>query len=193
MNKQELRKQMRALNLAVDPLDRRLADLAFMRHQELREALKSAAVVAVFSPLPDEPALGDFVHKELLARGYRVVLPRVEGDTMNFYDYRKGKTVVVEPYGIEEPDPDAPLCRAEEIDVMIVPGVAFTRFGDRLGRGKGYYDKYMSLPGFRAKTFGYCYPHQMFLELPTDPHDVRVDGVVVGHKSGLKRVGRPEA
>ena len=61
-----------------------------------------------------------------------------------------------------------------------VPAVAFTRRGERLGRGKGFYDCYLSREGFRAYTVGVCYSHQLLDTLPTEPHDRRVDEVVVG-------------
>ena len=82
-------------------------------------------------------------------------------------------------YGINEPQGDTP-CPAEAIDLMVVPAVAFTRRGERLGRGKGFYDCYLSREGFRAYTVGVCYSHQLLDSLPTEPHDCRVDEVVVG-------------
>ena len=52
--------------------------------------------------------------------------------------------------------------------------------GMRLGRGKGFYDKYLSQPGFRAFKAGVCYPHQVVEELPADPFDVPVDHLCCG-------------
>ena len=63
---------------------------------------------------------------------------------------------------------------------VIVPGVAFTAAGMRLGRGKGFYDKYLSQPGFRAFKAGVCYPHQVVEELPADPFDIPVDHLCCG-------------
>ena len=70
------------------------------------------------------------------------------------------------------------MCSAADIDVMVVPGVAFTSVGDRLGRGKGYYDRYMAREGFRAQTIGVCYSCQLCDELPVEEHDRRVDRVI---------------
>ena len=55
-----------------------------------------------------------------------------------------------------------------------MPGVAFTAAGMRLGRGKGFYDKYLSQQGFRAFKAGVCYPHQVVEELPADPFEHRI-------------------
>ena len=61
---------------------------------------------------------------------------------------------------------------------MVVPGVAFSADGVRLGRGKGYYDRYIAREGFRAYTIGVCYDCQMLGQLPCDEHDRRVDSVI---------------
>ena len=69
-------------------------------------------------------------------------------------------------------------CDPADIDFIVVPGVAFTAAGARMGRGRGYYDKYLSQPGFRGVKAGVCYAHQLVGELPVEPHDVFMDYVV---------------
>ena len=80
-------------------------------------------------------------------------------------------------YGILEPQSGEP-CDASEIDVMIVPGVAFGRDGARLGRGKGFYDRYLARKGFRAESVGVCLDFQLFDTLPMEPHDRVMDCVI---------------
>jgi 5-formyltetrahydrofolate cyclo-ligase len=84
-------------------------------------------------------------------------------------------------YGIFEPQ-SGELYRAEEIDLMVVPGVAFSADGRRLGRGKGYYDRYLSRDGFRACCIGVCYDCQLREDIPAEPHDKRVEKVVAGKR-----------
>ena len=115
-------------------------------------------MVALFASLKDEPLTAPAL--ERWSRSKRIVLPRVEGDIMRFYDYDPASMNDSGSFGISEPEATA-LCRPEEIDFIIVPGVAFTAAGMRLGRGKGFYDKYLSQPGFRAFKAGVCYPHQV--------------------------------
>lgn len=98
---------------------------------------------------------------------------------MRFYDYDPASMNDSGSFGISEPEATA-LCCPEEIDFIIVPGVAFTAAGMRLGRGKGFYDKYLSQPGFRAFKAGVCYPHQVVEELPADPFDIPVDHLCCG-------------
>lgn len=137
-------------------------------------AVSGARVVALFSPLADEPQLWPLV--ERLAQELTVVLPRVEGEVMNFYPY--GKDVMATgTYGINEPQGGTPM-NACEIDVVVVPGVAFTDCGVRMGRGKGFYDRYLSQSGSRALKIGVCYSEQIVDDIPTEPHDVVMDAVI---------------
>ena len=105
------------------------------------------------------------------------MVPRIEGEEMNFYDISEG--LEKGSFDIMEPTSNTPI-EPSEIDVMIVPGVAFTRQGARLGRGKGFYDKYLSHSGFRAYTIGVCFPCQIVESLPTEPHDKTLDKVIYG-------------
>lgn len=143
---------------------------------------RQPSVVALFSPLPDEVDISPIIDYLTEQKEYLVVLPRVdvtaEQPTMEFYEYQPD-TLSVGAYGISEPQGVKPI-PAESIDLMVVPAVAFTRRGERLGRGKGFYDCYLSREGFRAYTVGVCYSHQLLDTLPTEPHDRRVDEVVVG-------------
>lgn len=138
--------------------------------------LKAACCVALFVDMADEVSAREWF-APLSERGFRLVLPRVEGDDMEFYDYDNG-VLRVGRFGILEPSGSTPVAAAE-IDVMIVPGVAFTRDGRRLGRGRGYYDRYLARPDFRATTIGVGFSHQLLRELPTEPHDRTLDRVVI--------------
>jgi 5-formyltetrahydrofolate cyclo-ligase len=94
---------------------------------------------------------------------------------MEFYDFSPEK-ISQGSWGVMEPVQGEPV-GADEIDLMIVPGVAFTPKGERMGRGKGYYDRYLGREGFRAQTIGVCYAHQLIESLPVEAHDKRVDKV----------------
>ena len=146
MDKRALRKIVRARLSAVS-MEERVERSARMS-AELDACLfaSGARVVALFSPLPDEPQIWKFV--EYLSGRCLVALPRVEGDVMRFYRYG-GAGMEKGAFGIMEPS-DAELVEPGDIDVIVVPGVAFSLSGVRTGRGKGYYDKYMSQPRLRA-------------------------------------------
>ena len=137
------------------------------------ERVQSASTIALFVSLADEPQSAFAI--EQLSLGKRVVVPRIEGDEMEFYDISEG--LQRGAFGIMEPTGATPI-EPNEIDVMIVPGVVFTHNGARCGRGKGFYDKYLSRNGFRAYTIGVCYPCQVVEELPSEPHDKILDEVI---------------
>ena len=174
MDKRDIRKSVRFAIAAIPHYVRRQKSdglaLAIMLHPVVR----AARVVALFSPLPDEPQISEII--ELMARERVVLLPRVEGDVMRFYPFSP-KAMSKGAYGIMEPKDGEPFSPGE-IDVMVVPGAAFTACGKRMGRGKGFYDKYMSQDGFRAYKIGVCYTEQILPSLPCEPHDVSMDEVV---------------
>lgn len=175
MTKTEIRKQMKGLNTALSSEQREELSARIFNEAERLPAFARAKVVALFASLKDEPLTAPTL--ERWSRFKRIVLPRVEGDIMRFYDYDPASMNDSGSFGISEPEATA-LCRPEEIDFIIVPGVAFTAAGMRLGRGKGFYDKYLSQPGFRGVKAGVCYAHQLVGELPVEPHDVFMDYVV---------------
>ena len=130
--------------------------------------------IALFAAMWDEVPTTQVLERWRMM-GKRVVVPRVEGDIMRYYDYHPDR-MTEGAYGIIEPVGDKEVA-AEDIDLMIVPARAFTPNGDRLGRGGGFYDKYMSLSDFRAVKYGVAFACQVFDSLPVDPHDIPVDGV----------------
>ena len=167
---------MRRLNRALDSRQRLRASAAIFSAVERLPEFRAARTVAVFAALPDEPATDEVLARWASTR--RVVLPRVEGDAMRFYACRPD-ALVFGAFGILEPQGELP-CPAGEIDLVVCPGVAFTADGRRLGRGRGYYDRYLGDPAFRGFRVGVCYAHQLVDDLPVEPHDVRMDRVITG-------------
>ena len=172
-DKRTLRRAIRAEIAKLSLEERKILSAQIFSEVEFMPEVAEASVVALFASLPDEPQTAEII--ERLSRTKRVVLPRIEGEDMEFYDISEG--LCEGAFGIMEPTATTPVSPAE-IDVMIVPGVAFTHEGARCGRGKGFYDKYLSNNGFRAYTVGVCYPCQVVAELPTEEHDRRLDRVV---------------
>jgi len=127
--------------------------------------------VAARGEIPMEPFL-----TALLASGRKLVLPRVsrEEHLMRFHHVHCLGDLVPGAFGILEPNADAPVIQEPEIDLVLVPGVAFDRHGGRVGFGKGFYD--LALPNFRPQTprVGVCYSFQLVLETPQVEKDQRV-------------------
>ena len=138
---------------------------------EASEAFHRARTVLLYASLPDE------VPTEVLFRRWtgdkRLVLPLVCGDELLLKAYAPD-TLRPGYRGIPEPLPTSPDVAPEEIDFALIPGVAFTAQGGRLGRGKGYYDRL--LPRLtRAVKAGAAFPFQMRERLPLDAWDAPLD------------------
>ena len=173
-DKRTLRRAVRAGLAQIGADEARERSVAICKELEKHIAVSGATVVAMFSPLADEPQIWPLV--EQLAQRLSVVLPRVEGDVMNFYSYDKD-AMAAGAYGINEPQRGVPV-QPYEIDVIVVPGVAFTAKGMRMGRGKGFYDRYLAQSGFAALKIGVCYREQLVPDIPAEPHDVAMDTVI---------------
>lgn len=132
---------------------------------------------------------GEFDTKKELDRrlraGAQIYVPRCEGTRiqdgiMEFYRYTGSADLVEGPYGLLEPKPVSPLPDAA-VPLVWVPGLAFETNGARLGKGGGFYDRYLARPQMRgALTIGLC-PDEAIAppgEIPTGPFDLRVNWVV---------------
>lgn len=173
--KREIRRLVRAEISELSTKDKATLSSQIFSNIATLEKIREASVIAIFVSLSDEPQTDVFIKQ--LSLDKQVVVPRIEGDEMDFYDISEGFQKGA--FGIMEPIATVPI-EPSKIDVIIVPGVAFTRQGARLGRGKGFYDKYLSRKGFRAYTIGVCYPCQMVDALPTEPHDKMMERIEYG-------------
>lgn len=171
--KSDIRRAVRQSIAALSKGERSAYSTQIFNHIASLKEVQQASVIALFASLADEPQSGDLI--EQLSRHKRIVLPRIEGDEMEFYDISEG--LKIGAFGIMEPQSSRAV-NPDEIDVMVVPGVAFTREGARCGRGKGFYDKYLKRTGFRAYTIGACFPCQIVDTLPCESHDVAMDTVI---------------
>ena len=159
-------------------LSRRLSQLLDGKSSIIQEK----AMIGGFAPLEDEPLwhldLGNHWRERLAFPG--VVVEEEEegggrGKTMSFFaahleDLRSSRDFGVE---ILVPPPSAsPVIPS----LLLVPGIAFTKTGVRLGRGKGYYDRYLA--DFKGTRVGVCFDLQLARELPRAPHDQLVDFIV---------------
>ena len=143
----------------------------------LPEFIQSSSVM-LFASLPDEFDTMPLIDQALMM-GKSVYMPKV--------DWRRRKLLICridsisdleEGYwGILEP-PEERSASPEELDFIIVPGMAFDITGNRLGRGGGYYDRLLSERGMDAITCGAAYDCQIFAQIPQEEHDRTVDMLV---------------
>ena len=174
MYKDELRRQIRQIKRQFT--SRQLEELSLPVLARLRPLLQDAAVVMAYYSLSDEVNTHRLLD-ELVEEGKTVLLPEVVDDeTMvvrryrSRADLREGAFHIMEPVGELFTD-------YRQIDVVLVPGVAFDADGHRLGRGRGYYDRFLKTVGTVSKI-GVCFDFQKVQEVPVGPDDVMVDRVV---------------
>ncbi|NLG14647.1 MAG: 5-formyltetrahydrofolate cyclo-ligase [Lentisphaerae bacterium] len=146
------------------------------------EGLGGIRYVAGFMPIGSEPGIRPIL--EGITDGIDLLLPRYASLSSSYELVRiddLGRDMRPGRYGILEPIAERIGFRREDLDfsglfVWLVPGLGFDRFGHRLGRGGGYYDR---LLGFhRGVRVGVCYDCQLFASLPHESHDLPVDWVV---------------
>lgn len=141
---------------------------------EAHPAFQGAATVLLFYPLPDEPDT-----RPLLERwgGQKcLLLPAVTGNDLELRLYESSRPLSMGRFGIAEPAGPA-FTDYAAIDLVLVPGVAFDAQGHRLGRGKGYYDRFLPrIP--QAYKIGVCFAYQFVENVPTEPFDIRMDEVI---------------
>ena len=166
--KREIRKSMKKLEEDfLSHGDVRGESEAIWRQVEESEEFRNASTVLLYMAIPGEVPTREFIDK--WSGRKRIVIPKVNGEELDLYEYDPSR--LQEGYkGIQEPSEDAKKVCPEEIDLALVPGVAFTGEGSRLGRGKGFYDRL--LPHLKCPCAGVGFSFRWIDEIPSDPWDV---------------------
>jgi 5-formyltetrahydrofolate cyclo-ligase len=140
----------------------------------------SARTVMLYAAMETELDVS-LVAKECRRTGRVVALPAVDwsGGTMSARRVDDWASVLVTgKHGVREPRGDTPLVEVEDLDLIVVPGLGFGRDRTRLGRGGGYYDRFLSGASIRAARVGIGFSWQVLASMPTTDSDVTLDGVV---------------
>lgn len=179
MTKEELRKHIRQLRQQYTPVQLEQFSLPIMAR--LGERLREAQTVVAYYSLPDEVCTHQFVD-DLVAEGKTVLLPKVlDATRMELRHYTGPYDLQVGTFGIMEPV-GKPFTDYAGIDMVLVPGIAFDACGHRLGRGRGYYDRFlhsmMTVSGSHPLLLGVCFDFQKVASVPVDINDIPVDSVV---------------
>lgn len=159
------------------PLDvRREASAWIVEAIRRSDEWAGANIVALFAPLSSEPNIEPLLE---MGGARLFCFPRAlpEGQ-LHFHAVREPGQLIPVSGALREPVAEAYEIPVEEIDLLVVPGLAFTREGLRLGRGGGYYDRFLAQPLLRAKKMAACFQTQLVEELPILDHDEKVDAIV---------------
>jgi len=141
---------------------------------EAHPAFRAANTILLYHSLKDEVDTHDFIEK--WSRQKHILLPVVVEDNLELRTYTGPHDLHIGAYGIEEPSGE-PFTDYAAIELAVIPGVAFGKDGNRLGRGKGYYDRLLPhLPA--AYKIGICFPFQLVEEVPAEAFDIRMDEII---------------
>lgn len=176
--KAELRKAIRARLGMFGQAERTAAAEEICRRLREQAVWHKANTILFFAPMADEPDIWPLL-LEALKQGKTVALPRFAPDSGSYHARLvrdAAKDVVSGHYGIREPDSSCPLISLNKLDLVLVPGIGYDVHGHRLGRGKGYYDRLLANTG--GLTCGVAFDAQLVAEIPTGPHDVRLNCIL---------------
>jgi 5-formyltetrahydrofolate cyclo-ligase len=173
--KARLRAEMVERRRRVAPAEAARAAEAVAARVVALQAFARSAAVALYAGLPDElPTRPLF---EAVGRaGKTALLPRLEGDDLVFCAVGRWEELVPGRYGVAQPPSGAEP--VEPPGLVVVPGVAFDRSGNRLGRGGGYYDRAFADRSRAGPLVGVGYSFQVLAEVPHGPQDRPMDRVV---------------
>ena len=172
MDKIELRAHIKALKKQHTKEQLQEQSEAILGKLEQHSAFIRAERVMLYSALPDEVQTQAFLEKWHLRK--ILILPTVVGDDIIPVEYGKDTTFAVGDFNIMEPQNEP---YTGDFDLIVVPGVAFDRDGNRLGRGRGYYDRFLS-QHLDVRRIGICFDFQLVDEVPAEPFDIRMDEVL---------------
>ena len=175
MDKKELRRQIREKKRA---MTEEQIVTASQRLGELFcncEPYKNAKTIYGYLPYNQEVRTVPML-EQALKDGKRVAVPKCYGDEMRFI-YMDDLSLVENGYAnIPEPIADGPVAE-DKTALVLMPGMAFTKNGDRMGYGGGFYDKFLAAEPDHP-TLALCYDFQMVESLPTEEYDIPVDCVL---------------
>ncbi len=175
VSKRELRQEMKRQKLALTPEARMRLSLDICQSVESLPEFKTAQYVLLYHALPDEVDTAPMLTRWLGRK--QLFLPIVKGDDLVIAPYDPSM-MKQGAYGIWEPD-ETNAVSPSLIDLIIVPGVAFDQSRNRLGRGKGYYDRLLT--GTTAHKVGIAYDLQLLDSIPAEAHDIPMNRIVTEH------------
>ena len=173
--KSELRKQVLQEMKALPQEQKQFIDQALTERLLQHPFYQEAKVIATYLSFPHEFQTQELI-EQALRDGKKVLIPKTyPKGRMDFVVYDP-QQLVKTSFGLLEPQGDLEVVDASQIDLIHVPGLAFTREGYRIGYGGGYYDRY--LENFAGQTMSTIYPCQIQTFNP-DSHDIPVQEVLI--------------
>jgi 5-formyltetrahydrofolate cyclo-ligase len=173
-----LRSEIRALLKKFSPEKRAATSVQLCAKLKEQAFFKTAATVLFFAPLPTEVDLWPLL-EESFGAGKIVALPRFDSASQSYIACRVQSLrdeIISGQFSIREPHKNCVEIPSREIDLILVPGIAFDLHGRRLGRGKGFYDRLLT--EIRGVKCGIAFDEQIVEKIPVEPHDIGMDFIL---------------
>ncbi|MDZ4405612.1 5-formyltetrahydrofolate cyclo-ligase [Prosthecobacter sp.] len=173
--RQHMRERLRALDPAfIASASQQISDNIL----HLAAAWPSGTTIALFGGLKNEPDILPHLLPALNAQGVRLCFFQIEASELQPRQVRSLDDLQRGQMNVWEPKPHCPRIEIDALDIILVPGLAFTRDGLRLGRGGGYYDRLLANPACRAQRIAIAFDLQIVDSIPVEPHDQRVHQII---------------
>ncbi len=174
--KKRLRREISLWEAAQEERSLRESDAALFRRFLSLPQVERCETLLLFWGVGAEPDTGTLV-QSLTQRGRRVALPRcLRGGGLEFRLFQGREEMTPNRFGIPEPSDQCPVVAPCEAQLALIPAMCYDKRGMRLGRGGGYYDRFLA--GFSGLSVGLCRDALLRQSLPTQPHDMGVSLVV---------------
>lgn len=142
---------------------------------EITGAFQDSKKILIYNNLPDEVVTMSFIEKWEQEKEF--YLPVVTDKGLVFRQYQKDQEYIVSNMGILEPQ-GIDFLDFNKVDMIIIPGVAFDRKMNRMGRGRGYYDRFLPKLSPKIKKVGICFDFQLLDSIPHNAEDIPMDMIV---------------
>ena len=189
--KKALRSEMRKLLAAMPPDERQSRSIEACKRLIALPEIQRSSIVMLYMPLPSEVDLTPAAVR-CFQMGQTVCVPSVDWSRrdmtaieVNTFD---DEAMDIDERGLRTPSAGRPI-PVESIDVVIIPGLGFDTEGWRLGRGGGYYDRFLDRVNKRTRLVGIGFDQQMVEVVPHEPHDVRMQVIVTDRRTTQTRRG----
>jgi len=184
LTKSELRVKMRRLRQQLCPYDREAQSLLIAGHLIDLLGKLSPGKVGLYLATSYEVNLDSLI-EQLHAQHVEVYLPHLEDQQTPFHQFFSWESLESGPLDLRHPPAGSPSLEAASLDVIILPGLAFDRAGNRLGHGGGWYDRALEFKSNEKKKpviIGVCFQQQLIENVPSESFDVRMDIVSISNE-----------
>lgn len=182
IDKKELRKFYKSIRECISRNEKTLFDSKIFTFLVNSELFKDAETLLIYVSVNNEIDTNSII-KFALSEGKKVAVPYCVGNMMNFLVIKSPDDLIDGKFGIPTADPEKCFSVEDFSNALcVVPGLSFDNYGNRLGYGGGFYDRFLSKN--KVKTVGLCYERSISNALPIEKYDIATDYIL--NENGLK-------